>query len=282
MNEDKSAALNMLLIFLISNLLALLIVPLYGEEYKAFQGQEENPLIAVYYMCLMLVITGIVLYLSRKNMDKLIQGIFLFSIGITMIYVLTPILYLFVGWIGEILAIVIGVLLCYLVYKNPEWYVIDIVGVLLSAGVAVILGISLSYIPVIVFLIILAVYDYIAVYKTKHMVSLADRVIENKLPVLFVIPKKKGYSYKKEKGLKKEGKREAMFMGYGDVIIPGVLIISSYVYLESLLIGISTMLGAMCGMLILFKFVLKGNPQSGLLFLNSGALIGFSIGFFFF
>ena len=86
MNEDKSAALNMLLIFLISNLLALLIVPLYGEEYKAFQGQEENPLIAVYYMCLMLVITGIVLYLSRKNMDKLIQDDNFYNVGNIELY----------------------------------------------------------------------------------------------------------------------------------------------------------------------------------------------------
>jgi presenilin-like A22 family membrane protease len=217
-------------------------------------------------------------------MEKLIQGIFLFSVGLTIIYVLEPILFLFVGWVSEFLAIIIGIVLSYSVYKYPEWYVIDIVGILLSAGVAVILGISLSYIPVIVFLAILAIYDFIAVHKTKHMVSLAERVIENKLPVLFVIPKKKGYSYKKEKGLKKEGKREAMFMGYGDVIMPGVLVISAYKYLPapiSLQVALLTLVGAVCGMLLLFRFVLKGNPQPGLPFLNSGAIIGFLIGFFF-
>ena len=42
--------------------------------------------------------------------------------------------------------------------------------------------------PVFVLLGALMVYDYIAVYRTKHMLSLADVVIDMKLPILLVMP----------------------------------------------------------------------------------------------
>jgi len=35
-------------------------------------------------------------------------------------------------------------------------------------------GISLAIIPTLLLLVVLAVYDYIAVYRTKHMVALAE------------------------------------------------------------------------------------------------------------
>ena len=52
-----------------------------------------------------------------------------------------------------------------------------------------IFGVSLGTVPVILLLVILAVYDAISVYKTKHMITLAEGVIDLKTPILFVIPK---------------------------------------------------------------------------------------------
>lgn len=191
-----------------------------------------------------------------------------------------------------VISIAIALSLTLLVHKFPEWYVVDGVGLVMAIGATVILGVTFAILPAIVLLIVLAVYDAISVYKTKHMISLADSVIDLNLPVLLVIPKKLSYSYRKEKPRLKEqiksGKeREAMFMGLGDIVIPSLLIVSSLSFLPSsqsglgiasnILVGIGTMIGILVGFSILMRFVLKGNPQAGLPLLNSGAIIGYLI-----
>ena len=50
-------------------------------------------------------------------------------------------------------------------YRYPEWYVVDLVGVCIAGGVSALLGISLTVIPVIVLLVLLAIYDAISVYR---------------------------------------------------------------------------------------------------------------------
>jgi presenilin-like A22 family membrane protease len=185
----------------------------------------------------------------------------------------------------------VSVLITLGLYYYPEWYLVDIVGIIVAGGVAALIGISIGLLPLLILLIILAVYDAISVYKTKHMVSLADKVMEFKLPILLVVPKKRGYSFLEQKGLKKqldEGEeREAMFIGLGDIIIPGTLVISSFNFLPAdptsigitanLLVAIFTLVGTLVGFSVLMRFVLKGNPQAGLPLLNTGAILGFFI-----
>ena len=193
-----------------------------------------------------------------------------------------------------LISFIAAFLLTLIVLKFPEWYVVDTVGLVMAIGATVILGVTFAILPAIVLLIVLAIYDAISVYKTKHMITLADSVIDLNLPVLLVIPKKLGYSYRKEKPrLKeqiKEGKeREAMFMGLGDIVIPSLLIVSSLTFLPAtqgalgiggnILVGIGTMIGILVGFSILMRFVLKGNPQAGLPLLNSGAVGGYLISY---
>ncbi len=192
-------------------------------------------------------------------------------------------------YMGLVVAIILGIFLLY----HPEWYVVDIIGVIVAAGVTALIGISIGLLPIIVLLIVLAIYDAISVYKTKHMVDLADRVMEFRLPILLVVPKKRGYSFLRQKGLKKQledgEEREAMFMGLGDIIIPGALVISAFHFLPetaswfglggNLLVAILTLVGILFGFSALMHYVLKGNPQAGLPLLNTGAILGFIISY---
>ena len=109
--------------------------------------------------------------------------------------------------------------------KHPEWYIINLCGIIVGVGAIGIFGISLSIFLVIVLLIGLSIYDAISVYKTKHMIDLADAVMALKLPVMLVVPKTRQYSLLKEtKGLKEKleekKEREAFFMGLGDIVMP--------------------------------------------------------------
>jgi presenilin-like A22 family membrane protease len=146
------------------------------------------------------------------------------------------------------------------------------------------LGISLTILIVVVLLIGMALYDAISVYKTKHMIDLADTLIDLKLPILFVIPKTRGYSLVKEtKTLKeklKEGeKRDAFFMGVGDIVIPGILATAAFHNIpdHGFLIGLSVVIGTLAGFAGLMVFVLRGKPQAGLPFLCPGAILGYVV-----
>src|SRR5437867_1453060 len=156
--------------------------------------------------------------------------------------------------------------------------------------VTVILRISFGAMPAILLFVALAFYDAWAVYRTKHMITLADELTSQRLPILLVIPKKAGYSFREQKSLKGQiaagEEREAMFIGLGDLIIPGIMSVSAFTFLtapgRSILglepnafVAAGTVLGSLVGFFFLMRFVLKGNPQAGLPLLNGGALVGF-------
>ena len=170
-----------------------------------------------------------------------------------------------------------------ILYKYPEWYVIDIGGIIIGAGAIAIFGISLGILLVIILLICLAIYDAISVYKTKHMIDLADTVMDLKLPVLLVVPKIRNYSLIKEtkrlkEKLEEDSERDAFFMGLGDVVMPGILVVSAYNNINnSLPIALSIIIGTLIGFIFLMNYVIKGKPQAGLPFLCGGAICGYII-----
>jgi presenilin-like A22 family membrane protease len=172
------------------------------------------------------------------------------------------------------------------------------VGFVAGAALTAFLGIFIGLLPVLIFLSILMVYDAIAVYWTKHMVSLADVVVDMKLPLLMVMPTEPSFDYAKMGSLKEHTQkvqdnpeeREALFMGLGDAIIPGILVVSSYVFLpttpailgigSNLIVALGAMAGSLVGYAVLMKVVEGGNPQAGLPFLNGGAIAGFFLALF--
>ena len=74
-----------------------------------------------------------------------------------------------------------------------RWYLIDAAALLLGAVSTAVLGISLSPPLVSVLLLGLAVYDAIAVYKTGHMLTLAESILNSGLPLMVVVPKSFDY-----------------------------------------------------------------------------------------
>jgi presenilin-like A22 family membrane protease len=247
----------------------------------------------IFFFGVMIVFTAIILVIAKYGKKHLIQAIFLGATGLLSIYVFEPLLALALpGYVPLILSVAMAAVLVAALFKFPEWYVIDISGILTSIGAIAMLGISLTILIVIVLLAGMAIYDFISVYKTKHMIDLADTMIDLKLPILFVIPKSRGYSLvKEERHLKdqlKDGeKRDAFFMGLGDVVLPGILAAAAFYLipslvpngtsLDGLIVGLSVVAGTLAGFAGLMWFVVKGKPQAGLPFLCPGAILGYVI-----
>jgi presenilin-like A22 family membrane protease len=250
-------------------------------------------LIPIYYIVAVLLFTFAILYIIKKHKENIVRIVFLGAVAYTIFFVFLIILSRFV-WdeVSFALSLAATGIFTYYLIKKPEWYVIDAAGIVMSIGVIGIFGISLGILPAMILLVALAIYDAISVYGTKHMVALADGVTKMRLPILLVIPKKRGYSYMNQKPLMQqldEGEeREAMFMGLGDIIIPGVLITSAFNFLPekmigdfsgNLLVAMGALFGSLIGFAVLMTFVLKGRPQAGLPLLNGGAIVGYGIAY---
>jgi presenilin-like A22 family membrane protease len=191
-----------------------------------------------------------------------------------------------------ILAATISASIYLALLMDPQWYVVDLAGFLAAGALVAILGISFAILPAFILLGALMVYDAIAVYRTKHMVSLADVVTEMKLPILMVMPDSAGYDYTAAPTLAEQRgqpveERAALFMGLGDVVIPGTLVASAFVWLPAspswfglgagLWVAVGTLLGSLVGYGVLMRLVLRGNPQAGLPLLNGGAMVGYAL-----
>ncbi|MCD6111426.1 MAG: hypothetical protein J7K08_07120 [Thermoplasmata archaeon] len=190
------------------------------------------------------------------------------------------------GYYPQMFSLLSASILIVLLRSWPRWWTLDLVGVLAGAGLISIIGISLAPLPLVVLLLALAVYDAVAVYKTKHMLELAESAVESRMPVMLVFPKRRRFKMPKGLGFRKgEGRRrEAFFMGLGDVVIPGTLVVSSYVYLPqnqmtagvpfNLFASLLIITGLALAHAILIIVLLRGKPQAGLPYLNGGALAG--------
>jgi presenilin-like A22 family membrane protease len=271
--------------FVIINGFALLLSHIFiGAGMEVFE-QANDPMNLFWVFITVLGMTLIILLIAKFWKKQLIQIIILFAVGYTSFYIFLPLFSLVISdWVVTVfLSIILAACLVVALIKYPEWYVIDLCGIIISAGAVALFGISLSILLVLILLIGLAIYDAISVYKTKHMIDLADTVMDLKLPVLLVVPKIRHYSLLKETKRLKEKlqsgeEREAFFMGLGDVVMPGILVATVYTGDPSWLpVALSVLVGTLVGFSVLMTFVIKGKPQAGLPLLCSGAILGYLI-----
>ena len=292
-------------LYLMSIALAMVFSFVFADQnIRAFEDPTD-PLNVVIYLVIVVVFTFILLAIFKWGARIIIKYIILGSVLTTIWYVTQPLLATFLTGFGSppfgmgvssVLAAIPAVGLTLLLWFYPEWYVIDSVGVFVAAGAAGIFGVSVAVPIAILLLAAFAIYDAIAVYRTKHMLDLADSVIELRLPIMFVVPKTRGYSFleetrkiNKDKPEPQPGeKREAMFMGLGDAVFPGILVVSALSFLDPnvpavlgmsapLFVAFVSLAGSFVGFSLLMYFVMKGRPHAGLPLLNGGAILGFLI-----
>jgi len=286
------------MLLLVQLIAVALTGPFKVNDIKAFSNPED-PTNVVVWVAIILIFTAFIFLVIKLNKKWIIQAFIFLTVASTLYFVFIP--FFSIGPFFDFallpsdtpervyfLLLFLSVGLTALLYVYPEWYVIDTVGVIIGAGASTMFGISLEIIPTLLLLVVLAVYDYIAVYRTKHMVALAEGVMDLKLPILLVVPKHWKYSFLKEKFDKQE--REAFFMGLGDAVMPTLLVVSANVFVQGAgsfnvpLVGemnipaLGAIVGTFVGFTVLMGLVIKGKPQAGLPFLNTGVILGYAAG----
>jgi len=122
--------------------------------------------------------------------------------------------------------------------KNPA-------AILATAGVGVVFGISMGVLPVLLFLALLSIYDFLSVFVTRHMVEIANYIIAKDLA--FTV------TAKEVEPRTKEVKR--IDLGTGDLIAPVMMEVSILPY--SPLAALFVMVGSMTAMSLFLTLVWK-------------------------
>ncbi|MCH2453668.1 MAG: hypothetical protein MK159_03525 [Halobacteriales archaeon] len=290
MEHKKIIAVGLILAFaLVVQIGAIaLINPFLEQGYQSVENPDD-PLNGILYLGVVLVATGILLYTMRQEMDLLIRLVIISMCGFISWYAFAVV----ARWIvpegpTEIIALVLAGGLCIALFTYPEWYVIDGAGIIVSASAAGLFGISFGPLPALILLIFLIIYDVISVYKTKHMLTLADEIGRLKLPLILIVPLSLEYSFFKDGiGADKREERDAFYIGLGDLILPTIMVASAACFSEAPYIFlrmpismpvVGSMVGTVGGLSILLWLVNKGRAHAGLPFLNGGAIIGYLVG----
>ncbi len=243
--------LYLIIIFIVVQVIGLATANYYSSQDIRISIVTDNPddiINAVAIIVEILFITGLMLVLRKLFKKRGYLHIFEFlALLIGMIIVFD----IFLPYISALFISFLVLYIRHILKENPNyqktllWYNNVLLG-LAIAGAGAIIGLSLGLIPVIVFLILLSIYDFIAVFYTKHMVTLAKMFIKQKLALTFAIPSKK----------------RTFQLGGGDIVIPLTVsasfffvLIKSYSFWIAILPIIGIWIASLLGLFWTFWFI---------------------------
>jgi len=118
-----------------------------------------------------------------------------------------------------------AVLIAALLWVLPRVVIHDIAIVLGIGGLAAVLGLSMTPLVACVLLAALSVYDIVSVYRTRHMVVLAGRMLQSGAVFGFLVPARlSGFFMRRTDAIES---RAVMMLGSGDIGLPLVLATSA-------------------------------------------------------
>ena len=127
-------------------------------------------------------------------------------------------------WLPGLLALFLMGVLVFWRWKAPNILNHNLCIVLALAGAGSTLGITLQPQTVVLLLVIFSIYDFIAVYKTKHMQKMAKEMAEYGAILALIVPQKISDFRQSLKEVKPGGK--FLILGGGDVVFPLLLCVS--------------------------------------------------------
>ncbi|MFH0906600.1 MAG: presenilin family intramembrane aspartyl protease, partial [archaeon] len=216
-NLDFNFVFSLIIISLFVQVIGIYISSFYINSALQFNLVNNNPNSiwnAIAIILYIFFVTFLILIL-RKFFKK-----HRFLILLEVMCFFSCLLLLFETFLIKFYAYVLTIILLLIKYfvipkLNNQTITIWYNNILLSLAIAVsgsLIGISLGFIPIIFFLIVLSLYDVFAVFYSRHMVALAKVFIKQKLSFTFLL----------------KSKEKVFQLGGGDLVIP--LVVSSSLF----------------------------------------------------
>ncbi|MCK4310232.1 MAG: hypothetical protein KAV80_02135 [Methanomicrobia archaeon] len=217
--------------FLIVQFFGLLVTQKFFKRDIVIIEGGSKPSTSFYLFFVILIASVFVFALIKFNLSKFLYyfvdyfGLFLMNY------------YVFTFFIGMYLAVALSFAMVVIRFKFRKWYVLNYCTIVLSVGVVSFLGTSLTPLIIAILMILLSIYDIISVVKTKHMITLAEDVMNKGGSQVFRL----------------EIGDETIILGAADIIFPNLLIISVY-YNYNVISYIITSLLSLFGLLLATRF----------------------------
>jgi len=165
----------------------------------------DDPINAIALVLCILVFTAFLLVFMH-----FFKGRLLFKFLETMV-TFTASWIVFEVFIGDFWLIFSIILVAWRLLRPKHVLLRNAAAIISIAGVGALIGVTLGVIPVAIFLILLGCYDFIAVFKTKHMVTLAKGITKQNLAFTVAMPTPK----------------HQFELGTGDLALPLVFAVST-------------------------------------------------------
>ncbi len=229
MKHSFKVTLALIIFFFTAQVVGLIIINQYIDHPKSTEAKEivlkplpyglERPEIEnkstsfLYVMTAILMGTVLVLLLIRFNKPYIWRFWFFATVWLTLSIA-------FAAFIDSVLAAIIALIVAVLKLYRPNIIIQNTSEVFIYGGLAAFFVNIFNLFAVFILLILISVYDFIAVYKTKHMIKLAKFQSKSKVFPGLLIP------YEKEKitaGLKASSgktvskKSRLAVLGGGDI-----------------------------------------------------------------
>ena len=129
-------------------------------------------------------------------------------------------------FLSNVWSLIFSLLLVMAYSFYPYVWFHNLVLILTLPGIAAVLGASITPYAAVILLIFMSVYDYIAVYKTKHMIKMAKAMITGRAIFAMIYPEHwHGFKAHLNKAHPGEG---FMMLGTGDFVFPIIMATSAY------------------------------------------------------
>lgn len=220
-----------------------------------------------------LIGTGLLLLVIKFKLNALWRIWFLLAVVIALLVAFTPFVNL---WVAATLALILGFWKIF----RPNFWVQNLTELFVYGGLAAIFVPIFNLFSVIILLILISVYDAYAVWKSKHMITLAKSQARAKIFAGLLIP----YQISKKvrgKTIKKKGKKvlrevRTAILGGGDIGFP--LIFAGVVMKEwGLWPSLMIPFFATLGLAFLFWKSQEKKYYPAMPFLSAGCFIGLGI-----
>ncbi|MFH0737286.1 MAG: presenilin family intramembrane aspartyl protease [Candidatus Micrarchaeota archaeon] len=236
---------------------------------------SEDPMNAIVFIVYILIGAAVMIALIRyfKVFPLLFRLMEFMMISTSSSIVFYSFFRFFAGYEASMLAGII-VALVFSAAKNFYPQLKNSAAVLATAGVGVIFGMSLGLFPLVLFLIFLSIYDFLAVFKTKHMVEMAE----------FIVKKDMAFTVTAKAPPARPGEKEQRLdLGTGDMIAPIMLEVSALAIspVATLFVFIGAVISLGLFLILVFrkKMILPALPPIVLGMVVS-LLAGFLLGFY--
>ena len=278
MSSNKKKRINILGVLILEIIIfcVILCLGLYSAiEAKKIITQEEIEIAKIgfegflSYFILATFVVLLVIYIPK--IKKYRSGIYKFLFMFSSLFGALTVLSVF---LPDSFSIPLIILLFILWLKLGNVLIHDILIILALSGIGYFFGLAIEPRTVILLLLVLSFYDFIAVYKTKHMLKMAGSMLKSGAIMGIIVPEKLKDFTAGINQVKPGGK--FMVLGGGDIIFPLIFSVSMLEtgFFPALIVAVFSLIGFIASLLI-FLFQKEKKPIPALPPIALFSIIGY-------